>query len=77
MIFITRVRTAPWRQETISESDIISPTLEIEGGIILEHCITESESITTAFERYEKARPERTAFAQLESRAKGLNLDDN
>lgn len=51
--------------------------MAIEDGIVLARCINESDSIKVAFERYEKARLERTAFVQLESRAKGLRLEDS
>lgn len=51
--------------------------MALEDGVVLARCITETESITGAFERYENARLERTAFVQLESRAKGLRLEDN
>lgn len=51
--------------------------MAIEDGVVLARCITESDSIKAAFERYESARLERTAFVQLESRAKGLRLEDN
>lgn len=49
--------------------------MAIEDGVVLARCIAESEDIETAFKRYEKARKERTALVQLESRAKGLRLE--
>lgn len=49
--------------------------MAIEDGVVLARCISESDDIHAAFKRYELARLERTAFVQLESRAKGLRLE--
>lgn len=50
--------------------------MAIEDGVVLARCIAESTDFESAFVRYEKARKDRTAFVQLESRAKGLRLED-
>lgn len=49
--------------------------MAIEDGVVLARCVKESVDIESAFNRYEKARKERTAMVQLESRAKGLRLE--
>lgn len=49
--------------------------MAIEDGVVLARCLEESDDIESAFGRYEKARKERTALVQLESRAKGLRLE--
>ena len=50
--------------------------MAIEDGVVLARCIAESTDFESAFARYETARKDRTAFVQLESRAKGLRLED-
>jgi salicylate hydroxylase len=49
--------------------------MAIEDAVVLARCIEGAGDIPSALQRYEKARLDRTAFVQLESRAKGLRLE--
>lgn len=49
--------------------------MAIEDAVVLARCLEGTDDIAGALQRYERARLERTAFVQLESRAKGLRLE--
>ena len=49
--------------------------MAIEDAVVLARCLEGADDVPNALKRYEAARLTRTAFVQLESRAKGLRLE--
>ncbi len=49
--------------------------MAIEDAVVLARCLEGADDVPAALKRYEDARLDRTAFVQLESRAKGLRLE--